>query len=88
MKVRMREILFCFVLFCFRVQAEKRVCMLDGGGSTLHDTDECNYATLVHVGFNRAVSRCLLFGIDVIVTRSGRGGFNLLEGCEDRLIYF
>lgn len=38
-------------LFC--VFASRKLCMLDGERSTLHDTDECTYATLVHVGSNR-----------------------------------
>lgn len=40
-------------LFCVCLRAENCVCMLDGERSTLHDTDECTYATLVHVGSNR-----------------------------------
>lgn len=43
---RMNEIVLC-------VCEQKTVCMLDGERSTLHDTDECTYATLVHVGSNR-----------------------------------
>lgn len=42
---RMKEIVLCV--------GEKTVCMLDGERSTLHDTDECTYTTLVHVGSNR-----------------------------------
>lgn len=43
---RMNEIVLC-------VCEQKTVCMLDGERSALHDTDECTYATLVHVGSNR-----------------------------------
>lgn len=57
---RMNEIVLC-------VCEQKTVCMLDGERSTLHDTDECTYATL---GQTDSVT---LFGIDVIVTR--RSGF-------------
>lgn len=49
------------------------MCMLDGEGSTLHDTDKYTFAAFVHIGLNRAVSRCLLcmhhFGSRVAIAK-------------------
>lgn len=41
--------------------------MLDGEGSTLHDHDKYTFITSVHVGLNRAESRCLCIGMATAV---------------------